>query len=273
VDALKEELFGPCPVGAPIDTSRPITFVNREHAYGPWVDEASGEEILQRDPPTRRYGIGVLYPPRTIRSEVDDGPSNADHDPDQQGLILPYGKNARARSPGTEPADDDDLEISSANTHNPSSMALTFLVAPRDVATLSICLTGGRYRKLEVEVADATWSWWVRRSVQIEATADLPLLRRGSAPIRLEFSIQETEEEAIRFAGYVRPRENGTALVTVAAVNVATQGERDEWSLFQTRFEVLVSKQDGCGAILPYPRPMVGAVDEVVHRQHVALRA
>ena len=60
VEALKAELVGPDPRGEPLDTSVPVVFDRAKDSYGPWVELQTGEEILQSDRPTGRYGIGVL---------------------------------------------------------------------------------------------------------------------------------------------------------------------------------------------------------------------
>lgn len=59
---LREELVGPCMVGDEIDCNQPVYLPEVESAYKPYRQLGSGEEILQRDSPTKRYGIGVLYP-------------------------------------------------------------------------------------------------------------------------------------------------------------------------------------------------------------------
>ena len=62
LDALRRELVGPDPQGDPIDCSAKVAFQEQQESYGPYRDRTTGEEILQRDRPTKRYGIGVLYP-------------------------------------------------------------------------------------------------------------------------------------------------------------------------------------------------------------------
>ncbi|MBK8915540.1 MAG: hypothetical protein IPM64_13255 [Phycisphaerales bacterium] len=59
---LREELVGPCPLGQEIDCTQAIHLEDAEAAYRPYRQLGSGEEILQRDSPTKRYGVGVLYP-------------------------------------------------------------------------------------------------------------------------------------------------------------------------------------------------------------------
>lgn len=72
--ALQRELFGPAPSGHQLDTAGSLVFADNEAARGPWVDAASGEEILQRDSPTKRYGVGVLYPAGTRADNGDGAP-------------------------------------------------------------------------------------------------------------------------------------------------------------------------------------------------------
>src|SRR5215469_8124161 len=64
--SLRRELVGPDPRGEELDCTQLVMFETAEKSYGPWRQKGSGEEILQRDPPTKRYGIGVLYPAETF---------------------------------------------------------------------------------------------------------------------------------------------------------------------------------------------------------------
>ena len=62
IQSLKEELVGPSPQGEELDCSGEIHFEDARDSYGPWRQKNSGEEILMRDRPVKRYGVGVLYP-------------------------------------------------------------------------------------------------------------------------------------------------------------------------------------------------------------------
>src|SRR5208282_1843354 len=66
LDSLRRELVGPDARGEELDCTQPVTFPTLEKSYGPWRQKGNGEEILQRDPPMKRYGIGVLYPAQTL---------------------------------------------------------------------------------------------------------------------------------------------------------------------------------------------------------------
>ena len=74
--SLRAELVGPSPAGDEIDVTGEVSFENAKSSYGPWRQKSSGEEILQRDPPVKRYGVGVLYPLGTpLEVSREDGVS------------------------------------------------------------------------------------------------------------------------------------------------------------------------------------------------------
>ena len=93
VTSLREELVGPSPRGTAIDGAGDISFPDPEAAYGPWKQTGSGEEILHRDRPIKRYGVGVLYPPET-QGEADPGKSGSEESSDE----LPPEEEEEARA-------------------------------------------------------------------------------------------------------------------------------------------------------------------------------
>ena len=94
IQALTEELLGPSPAGHEIDcTKLPLTFDSYESAFGPFIEKSSGEEIIVRDYPTKRYGIGVLYPFGTKDEEI---------------ILIEAGKDSIGRIVNQ---DDDELKI------------------------------------------------------------------------------------------------------------------------------------------------------------------
>src|SRR5579859_3619704 len=78
-DALAKELVGPNPVGEVLQTSPMPRFADQLASYGPWQD-SNGQEILQRDRPSKRYGIGVLYPFETLDTDAAGVPPETDSD-------------------------------------------------------------------------------------------------------------------------------------------------------------------------------------------------
>ncbi len=74
IEALKQELLGPIPQGQLIDAEGDLAFETDEEAYGPFRQISNGEEIVHRDTPVRRYGVGILYPTGIEHHETFDVP-------------------------------------------------------------------------------------------------------------------------------------------------------------------------------------------------------
>jgi len=277
--ALAEELVGPCPRGREIDCTGPIAFADRESSYGPWRQLASGEEILQRDRPIKRYGIGVLYPPQTP-GEVD--PHMADGDaaendaiPSDGGDQLVGDKAAAAleriasRSTATD-ADASDFDLSTANSYRPSAIGLSFLCEMPLGATLSVDLTAGRYTAKQVTVGPprpgspgssgrqqqaTTRTWWLRSPVRVEAefAADDIVIGGERNVVGAVATSSNTDGLDIQVSAYTRPRGGRRSLVTVSVVNRTRPGDPiDLACLFQVRLRVTAGGADDGARILPY---------------------
>lgn len=78
VNALKAEIIGPDPAGAKLNLVPQPNFTDLSSSFGPWVDAATNEEILNdgRIGPMRRYASGVLFPEKQTGREniLDDAP-------------------------------------------------------------------------------------------------------------------------------------------------------------------------------------------------------
>ena len=112
--ALRQELVGPCPLGEEIDCTQAIQLDDAEAAYRPYRQRGSGEEILQRDSPTKRYGVGVLYPMEAPEvpeesgaqpppAEEEDGPAPGRRARAVRGVCSP-GLRGHRRPIGIPPA-------------------------------------------------------------------------------------------------------------------------------------------------------------------------
>ena len=183
-DALAKELVGPNPVGEVLQTNPMPTFADQLASYGPWQD-SNGQEILQRDRPSKRYGIGVLYPFETIDTDVAGVPPETGPDltseskedvvaDDHQILSVEARKELdtleRVEGIGKAELDDEDLDLTSANTYRPSSMAVSFSTLLAEESNVVVLVTGGRYKKLDVEISGAARTWWLRSNVSMKAT-------------------------------------------------------------------------------------------------------
>ena len=269
LQALRQELVGPHPIGEEIDCAAAIRLDDVEAAYRPYRQLGSGEEILQRDSPTKRYGVGVLYP-----MEVPDAPEDlqAQQPPPEDDLTVPQPENARETLTTSavhdceeiaarveqrlSDADTDDFDLSSANAYKPSSMAVSLLVHLPDGAELVITATGGRYAIKEVLLSGREREWWLRSPVRLIGRfrrADFPAPNaryvEAHEPIR-----ENVENLDVRIELFARPQSRPDEfLITACLVNrQQANGRLDHQSLFQCRIDIKL-ESGSSSSILPYP--------------------
>ena len=208
LENLKAELFGPSPHGKEIDCTKPIHFPDKESSYGPWRQLGSQEEILQRDSPTKRYGIGVLYPWQLANDndEVETaglaavgmhGKSERDelnHLAGEEVLTrtaVSEIEKALKRSSAQHESDDLDLlaelDLTAANVYKPSSMGITFLAQLTPKTKIVVEGVVGRYEPIKVQVEDRTYTWWIRIPIEFSKEFDVKELMEHasySQPVR-----------------------------------------------------------------------------------------
>lgn len=266
---LHEELVGPCMVGEEIDCNQTIYLPEVESAYKPYRQLGSGEEILQRDSPTKRYGIGVLYPmeaPIALEEvdrplpELDNGAGQQHEKPGDiftSSAIHDCEMIASRLERGIPEANSDDLDISSANAYRPSSMAISLLVYLPEGAGLSVVATGGRYREKAVTLIDRGGEWWLRSPVQLKShfrRLDFP---ESNSYVKAHSEVRNNVEELdVKIKVFSRPYKNNQDefLITVCLVNCQQViGRIDAQCLFQSHFEVQLEPGVTKAAFLPYP--------------------
>ncbi len=272
LDALRRELVGPDPRGQELDCTKSIIFAKVEDSYGPWKQWGLGEEILQRDRPTRRYGIGVLYPFQTsIDDNIEDaglagvGLQSSIDQEDETGL----SQLETLTSEGSENIEDAlsrienlkgedapvDLDLSSSNAYRPSSMGISFLASFPSNSRLVVSVNGGHYVPIDVKVAEKERTWWLRKPVsfEVEFADSIFTSKRHSKAHHHEMGI--SSEIVLSVEVYSRPNpfsENPSErLLTVVLVN-RSSGNTESSSLFQSYFEIRVDSP-GSPNILPYP--------------------
>lgn len=209
---LRRELLGPAPDAAPEDR----------------------EEILTQDAPIDRYLTGVLYP----RSADDAAEQRmVEDEAEHDGLdIAPLRTRDSVEESGTA------QEVGAAGSRRPSSMGLTFAVAPAISGSVVVSARAAAYRPTDENgnpvparrAAARTTSdqqeHWRREEL---ALPDTPVDVTEPAPdLRFELA------EGIGLRVNVRraDRTTGTVTVTVTLVNTHKIGERelqDAFSLFQ----------------------------------------
>ena len=267
IEELRKELVGPSPQGEPVDCSKPVEFTDWPQSYGPWTQLGSGEEILQRDPPTKRYGVAVLFPAGigydSVNNEEDtqDDSDGLIDSEDSYSQIADSTNNSTAEQDveerGKVEAESDDFDLSTSSSYKPSSMAVSFLADFSEGSELIVKATGGRYQKKTVKVGGQERTWWLRQPVSIESRFSSKNILSAVAPKVTTTSVENDDCDGLNVGIelFSRPRRSeSTRLVTVCLVNrEAASGSMDEKCLFQSHFTVTVASPNGAANILPYP--------------------
>lgn len=279
--ALREELVGPSPRGKELDCSASIRFENSKDSYGPWKQKENGEEILQRDPPTKRYGIGVLYPWQIVADDTPEDAGNAAiglhsrEEEDGQSTdspLTPQGAADIEKSLTRDNNFDDglsDLDLSASNTYRPSSMGISFLADLPPNSKVVVDASLGRYNPIEAQVEKYTATWWLRVPISLVKEFDAEAIC-ATRTAKLEEKLQPEENCGpidLRVELYARPNPHNDnprqKLITVCLVNRTAPGSsrHDEFCVFQSSFAVKVLSSDGVNLILPYPEAPAGVLD------------
>jgi len=275
IQALREELVGPSPREKPINCSSEITFNSDEEFYQPWRQD-NGEEILQRDPPLIRYGVGVLHPIGTpIENEelkTSDADKNIIEDNQHEEIEAdeePITEEAKQNLEEIEKkilerseTESEDFDLSTANSSQPSSIGISFLAEFITGSVLVVkATTCGCYCQKKVKVLDKDGNlrertWWLRKSVNftVEFTAE----ELCSAAEKKLTKTEEINGLRLSFEIFSRPdreKREGVRLLTVCLINRTTASGRHENCLFQAGFAATIISPKGETHILPYPKP------------------
>lgn len=279
--ALREELVGPSPRGQELDCSASVRFESSKDSYGPWKQKENGEEILQRDPPTKRYGIGVLYPWQIVAEDTPEdagttaiGLHSRDKEDNQRTdspLTLQGAADIKKSLTRDNNFDDglNDLDLSASNTYRPSSMGISFLADLPPGSKVIVEASLGRYKPIEVQVEKYILTWWLRVPISLVREFDVEAVC-ATRTAKLKEKLQPEEGCGpidLSVELYARPNPNNDdpyqKLITVCLVNRTAPGSshHDELCVFQSSFEVKVLSSDGDNFILPYPEAPADVLD------------
>jgi hypothetical protein len=263
-------------------------FYNKRH-----VRLATNEEILKEEPPSKKYGVGMLFP-REMEEEL--GPTissveNADlaEEISETTAVLPPDSTKEERDEAKKAAeksvrllskvDEDDTDaLGLSRLRRPRSMGITFVV---DSACGRLCVDfhGARYRGMEVLVRPMAEDGkpfsrkiWFRvptsASYEFDPSGTETILR---APLDLKHEeLPGFEQLDVRIDVRVRSVPDSVKslpptarLVTITVVNDTQAGARakEEEILFQSRFSVR-SLRKGSAPFLPLPRAARGSDQE-----------
>ena len=278
IDKLKEELVGPAPLGDEIDCSKEVALPAEEKSSlfnKSWVQKGSKEEILVVESPTRRYGIGVLYPIDANTTAVpleeegatsvesglsEDGVEGeeSDHQIFRGSVQKDLEKIEERASSGTKNDELDDLGIGSANRLFPSSMGLSFLGNFADDAVLIITFKGAYYIPISAKAGsyEKPGGWWLRRPIEItESISAVDILNQER--LTLDRNIDTENNKQIKLEINIISRKNvdsKTSLLTVSVINRSEGAhEKNEFSLFQSYFSAEILAGENFDKIMPYP--------------------
>ncbi|HEX8145016.1 MAG TPA: helicase-related protein [Pyrinomonadaceae bacterium] len=282
ITSLRKELVGPDPQGNELECSGDVTFAATADSYGPWRQKDTGEEILQRDPPVKRYGVGVLYPfqmpdvpaeeetiaaPAVVAGSNGSSPTSEIAETPEEGRYAADGPpvpdveeiiERAGRRGGDRERDTEEFDLSTANAYKPSSMAVSFLVELPQKAELVVEASGGRYYSKTVQIEGRERTWWLRSPVAIEARLDADAIRAASNTVVVprpgSINSSGTEGLDIRVEVFARPYGEGLHLLTVCLINRnKNTSSANTTALFQAHFKVTIIAEGERSCILPYP--------------------
>lgn len=275
VKELHEELVGPAPAGQELDlSSPPIQFDKKEEAYGAWREKETGEEILTRDGPRVRYGVGVLHPHRIAKQEEEDLlpddtillKGNDKVLAEKQEQISDQAlRKLEAMKDSTGGGLDDDFELSAANAYHQSAMAVSFLLETQRQGNLTVTVTGGRYEQFVVWVAGQRQIWWRRIPVRLVAILKVQdILNKKKHRIDTFEAKEGFGQLTLNIELFFRDTDTSShTLVTVALTNRTVIDENyEQRCLFQSYFDIKAVGVGNSGLIHPYPNTRRSLDDE-----------
>jgi len=276
ISRLRAEVIGPDPVGEQIEIvpgGAPRKFTWEE--FRKPQRQRNNEEIIKLDPPSKRYGAGILYPAGVtdqILQAVDDGeppPVNAPPPDERQDVDEKMEKVAEKKASRNQFAleESEDYDVTLANAFRPSAVGLSFL-ADFDIEsegfTVEVVSLGRSDNENTVEIPSAVYrkasalvgdfgkdpsprDIWLRVPA-LDHDGKYPQvpfskkeLLSATAPIRKQVTTGPIRLEivAVSRGGYARLRPN-ERLITVSLVNREKQGEGkiDEKCLFQSGIRI-----------------------------------
>lgn len=130
---LRAEIVGPDPAGKPVSLADKQTMTWEDYRI-PRM-QADGQEIVWQDPPTKRYGAGILFPLGATEETVVNATEGVDAMPDiVPEVLLPGLQGDKAPSTwehsssfGSTADDHEEEDVTLANAFRPSAIGVSFL--------------------------------------------------------------------------------------------------------------------------------------------------
>lgn len=284
---LRAEIVGPDPAG---DVCGLVP--GGEPGHYSWEEfrkprrQKNGEEIVWQDPPTKRYGAGILYPVGVVDaieqsrsgSDLNDAPGieqPAGPDPDEKLERMAEKKASRS---GALQDDSEDYDVTLANAFKPSAIGISFLadLSLEKVVRVELISVGrlgnddlqeislGTYKQMTAMVGDPGGtqyprSLWLRVPLFDDKGhcphVDFPSAELLSAvqPIRRKIDHVWPGLEVILVSRHYARLTKNQRLITVSLVNrrAPDLGKLDEQCLFQSGIRIRGLGESAW--IQPYP--------------------
>ena len=277
---LKLNLIGPSPCGAPLKTNEKRVFESYQEMYLPYrqFDTAQpnneGDEILNNQKPSERYGLGVLYPVKPINNIEDNENENLDINEIENSSIQTKSKFNIYKNKNVNDNIENlknDLNIQVEKDLLPSSFSLSFLIDVSKSNKLNFEFTGGYYDPIDMTnfvynnkqgEEKKGRDWFKRIPYKHSGIIDLSKIKNGSVtPDESYSSLLETERLNIQFKAEVRDVDNNK-IITFSVANYTGINEKrrnlDENSIFQSYLKIFSDNY----CILPYPKTKSFQLDE-----------
>lgn len=273
---LQQEIVGPKQSEKKLNiTTQPVHFPSREASIGPWICDATLQEILPIKP-RDRYGSGVLEPVKAKEDQV----SNSFDDGNEEGLIVNPNvslgeiEDLIDKSPAStdEARDSLDLEVKSSRAWlNPRSIGASFFFETQAGGNISLKISGGTYKPFTVVVDESQkddsqnltdteskaqikqreYIWFVREEFEQEFELAEKLLEfsEDKKLLKLQKIAGIGKELEIEASVLARRLSQNRYLCTVSFVNRSIK-VKDENTLYQTS-ALIATNEKSC--FIPYP--------------------
>ncbi len=231
----------------------------------------NGEEVLWQDPPLKRYGAGILYPPEiTENFQLDsekEGDSNMNPDidlDDDKKVDEEQEKTQKKSGSRTVGADDsEDYDVTMSNAHKPAAMGISFMVSLEEMEGLDVVVSFATYLEQEYKVKEwmeeDRWKpkfWFRKPNTETEESNCIisfsnEELKDVNTPKRKDVKGYEGK---LKIITVIRNYGSDNYLITVTMVNtqkLESTKSIDEQCFFQCGFSVVINSE--VLAIKPYP--------------------
>lgn len=290
-ERLRSEIVGPDPAGEPIA----FEVEGRERIFT-WDQlrapkrQLNGEEIIWQDPPSKRYGAGILYPQMvTEMVELNEasetlGLSEEPDIPEKELALLKKLEDQveKSQSKNIKADDSEELDINLANSFKPSAIGLSFMVdllREKDgiaVELVSVSkinrvdkseIAPAHYTKKEVSVGGkegevgvqlSKRNVWIRKPLTAENGGFISVLFTATELfdstlcLRRKIDIPGNNLEVVLIKRKLQQADPNTRLITISLVNRSIcEKSVEEHALFQSG--IRVNCISGVDAITSYP--------------------